>query len=145
MKVIFIQTVKGIGKKGEIKNVSDGYAQNFLIAKGFAVPATETEIAKAKSEEQTLLRKAEESEQNISETIRQLDGKELLIKGTSHAQGKLYKAIRLEEIIPLVKKEWGIELPKLIVKNFEPIKETGVHIIELQSKSHKGSFSIHVS
>ena len=145
MKVLFTQSVKGLAKKGDVKNVSDGYAQNFLFAKGLAIPATDEQITKVKQEEANNQAQLQQAEEKDGRTVSELNGKELFIKNTSHASNKLYKAIRIEEIIPLIKKEFGIELSKVLVKNFEPIKEIGKHEITLQSKTQKGSVYVIVS
>lgn len=145
MKVLFTQSVKGLAKKGDVKNVSDGYAQNFLFAKGLAIPATDDQVAKVRQEEAASEAQMKQIEEKDAATITSLNGKELSIKHSSHASSKLYKAIRIEEIIPLIKKEFGIELSKVLVKDFEPIKEIGKHKITLQSKTQKGSVYVIVS
>ena len=93
MKVIFTQDVKGSGKKGEVKEVSDGYARNFLIGKGLAVEANAknmSELAGKKSSEQ---HKADVAKQEAIDAAAKLKGKTVEIKAKAGQGGKLFGAV----------------------------------------------------
>ena len=78
MKVILLQDVKGTGKKGEIKNVSDGYARNFLIGKGLAVEATNTNINKLEGQKASAQHKIDVAKQEAADQAAKLEGKKLV-------------------------------------------------------------------
>ena len=95
MKVIFLQDVKGSGKKGEVKEVSDGYARNFLIGKGLAIEATAknmSDLAGKKSSEQ---HKSDVAKQEALDNAAKLKGKNVVIKAKAGTGGKLFGAVIL--------------------------------------------------
>ena len=80
MKVIFLQDVKGSGKKGEIKNVADGYARNMLLPKGYAVEATPTNMSKLQGQQSSAQHKIDLEIQAANEAAAKLKGKKINIK-----------------------------------------------------------------
>lgn len=130
MRVLFQKTIKGKGKVGEIKEVADGYAMNFLIANGYAVKATDTIVEQQKNqiEKQQLEHTVLHSE--IADKFQTLKGKTLtLLIPEKDLKGTLYKTVRVEEIISEIRTGLGIFLDKNLVKNYRPIKEVGEHVI----------------
>lgn len=130
MRVLFQKTIKGKGKAGEIKEVPDGYAMNFLIAQGYAVKATEAIVEQQKKqiEQKQLEHTAIHSE--IADKFQNLKGKTVtLLVPEKDLKGTLYKTIRIEEIISEIRTSLGIFLDKNLVKNYHPIKEVGEYVI----------------
>ncbi len=125
MKVILQQDVKGQGKKGQMVEVSEGYARNFLLPRKMAVPATADAINTMNLKEKA--KKAEEPRQKAlaEETAEKL--KECMVKLTARAGagGKLFGAVTTKEISEGLQKQFGIDIPKQKLVLEEPIKAFG--------------------
>ena len=125
MKVILQQDVKGQGKKGQMVEVSEGYARNFLLPRKIAVPATADAINTMNLKEKA--KKAEEARQKAlaGETAEKL--KECMVKLTARAGsgGKLFGAVTTKEISEGLQKQFGIDIPKQKLVLEEPIKAFG--------------------
>jgi len=132
MKVILLKDVEKLGKKGDIKEVADGYARNFLIPEKLAVLASKSEIAKLEEQKEIETRQAEEELARYQETATQMDGLELEIPVKIDEDGKLFGAVNANQISEKLQ-EKGFEIKKGQVKLEEPIKEIGEHevIVEL--------------
>ena len=122
MKVILQQDVKGQGKKGQMIEVSEGYARNFLLPKKLAIPATTDAINTMNLKEKA--RKAEEArlKAEAEETAKKL--KDLTVKLTAKAGngGRLFGAVTTKEISDGLKKQFSIDIPKQKLVLEEPIK-----------------------
>ena len=125
MKVILQQDVKGQGKKGQMVEVSEGYARNFLLPRKIAIPATADAINTMNLKEKA--KKAEEQRQKAlaEETAEKL--KECMVKLTARAgsAGKLFGAVTTKEISDGLQKQFGIDIPKQKLVLEEPIKAFG--------------------
>ena len=130
MKVILQQDVKGQGKKGQMVEVSEGYARNFLLPRKIAVPATADAINTMNLKEKA--KKAEEQRQKAlaEETAGKL--KECMVKLTARAGsgGKLFGAVTTKEISEGLQKQFGIDIPKQKLVLEEPIKAFGNYEIK---------------
>ncbi|WP_295736514.1 50S ribosomal protein L9 [uncultured Oscillibacter sp.] len=130
MKVILQQDVKGQGKKGQMVEVSEGYARNFLLPRKMAVPATADAINTMNLKEKA--KKAEEQRQKAlaEETAEKL--KECMVKLTARAGagGKLFGAVTTKEISEGLQKQFGIDIPKQKLVLEEPIKAFGNYEIK---------------
>lgn len=130
MKIVLLEDVPRIGKKGDVKEVSDGYARNFLLAKKMAETATNAAIQRAEREKE---KSAEEKERDLQETKKlanALRGKEIVIKAKAK-EGKLFGSITAKNIseklheMGLSVKEQEIILPNSHIKN------TGAHTVDI--------------
>lgn len=132
MKVILKQDVKNLGKSGEIKEVSDGYARNFLIPKGLADEATSKKL-KETQEKTTREEKRKSREKTDAETIKQqLDGKTIKIKAKAGSGDKLFGAVTNREIAELLQKEFSLVLDKKKIEMDEAIKHLGQYKIKIK-------------
>ena len=132
MKVIFLQDIQGTGKKGEVKNVADGYARNFLLKKSLARIATKNAVTKMETE---VKKKVESSEEDLVEqqgAASKLDGAEIEIKGKVCDGGTLYAAISAKKIVEIIKKQFGVVIKQKQLKIKNQIKEIGDHDIVIQ-------------
>ena len=124
MKVILIKDVESLGGAGDVKEVADGYARNFLIPRGFAEIATKNAMEQAekiKIEKET---EAKEDLKSIEEIAKKLEGVSITIKSKADDSGKLYAAIKTGEISEeFSKKGLKINKDKIVIE--EPIKEIG--------------------
>jgi large subunit ribosomal protein L9 len=124
MKVIFLKDVPK-GKRGEIKEVADGYARNFLFPKGMALPATPSAIKEA---ELLLDKKVEHQarqQEEQSKVAQELEGKELHFKAKAGAKGRLHGAITSANIAEELSRVTGLEIDKKRVEMDEPLHQLG--------------------
>lgn len=112
MKVILNSDVKGLGKKGELVNTSDGYARNFLFPKGLAVEANATALNELKNREASKAHHIAEEKREANEAKSKIDGKEILIHAKSGANGKLFGAVTSKEISAEIKQKFGLLVDK---------------------------------
>ena len=133
MKVILLQDVKGKGYKGEVIEVSGGYANNFLFPQALAVPATSDALAKMKAQEVKAAREAARGDKEAKETAGELDGKTFSIALKANEDGGLYAAVKAGDVVKAVKEGGGKITPKQ-VKFKDPIKEVGAHQVTIEFK-----------
>ena len=136
MKVILTQDVKGSGKRGQLVEVSDGYANNFLLKKGLAVKATAQSLNELKNRDAAeVYRKAEElkAAQAAAQTI---EGKTIKLTAKAGAGGKLFGSITAKEVAEAIQKELGVELEKRKVSLESDIKAFGTYTAEV--RLHQG-------
>ncbi len=125
MKVLLIKDVKSLGKKGEIKEVKDGYGKNFLIGKGFALHAT-NEVMKKYEAEQKRKAKQDASElARLKDIEKKLADLKLVIKRKLGANGSLFGAVTKDEIASELASKFNIEIDKKTIEIDKAIKMTG--------------------
>lgn len=131
MKVILLQDVKGTGKKGDICEVSDGYARNLLFKKNLAKEATAVEVnsLKIKKEAEEFHRK--EEEKRLTALAKEIHGKKVVCQAFAGANGKIFGAITSAEISGALEKI-GYEVDKKKIVVSEPIKKTGIYDVEIK-------------
>jgi len=128
MKVILTDDVKTLGKRGEVKEVSDGYARNVLFPKKLAVKATEGGIASEKEKIKVEKIKEEKILAAAKEIAEKLEKNSILVKSKSGEKGKLFGAITAKEIAEAVHKQLNIEIDKKKINIQEDsIKTLGAH------------------
>ena len=132
MKVILLKDVKGTGKKGEIKEVSDGYARNFLLKKGAAVEATGTNMKeldeKAKSKERKELIAYEEAVL----LGKQMEEVNIVIEAKAGEGGRFFGSITSKEIAEQLKKQKNIDVDKRKISLDEPIRSLGSRFVDIK-------------
>lgn len=127
MKVIFIKDMKGKGKRGEVKNVPDGYAQNFLIKNGYVKEATSSNLNTLKRV-QKAEKDAYEAEKAAAEDIKQKleDDKTIVnFKSKAGTDSRLFGSISGKKIVEGLEKQYGIKVDKRKLELPEPIKSLG--------------------
>ena len=132
MKVIFLKDVKGTAKKGEIKEVSDGYARNFLLAKGLAKEASQTNLNDHRQQEKAREIKIQKEEEEAVELGRKLKDAKVEIYAKSGEGGKLFGAITSKDIAEQMKKQHNVEFDKRKILLTEPIKSLGTMTVEIK-------------
>ncbi len=125
MKVIFLQDVKGSGKKGEIKNVADGYARNMLFPKGYAVEATPANMSKLKGQQSSAQHKIDLEIQAANEAAAKLKGKRINIKAKAGSNGKLFGSVTAANIADAIAEQIGVKVDKKKVVLASDIKNFG--------------------
>ena len=125
MKVIFIQDVKGQGKKGEEKNIADGYARNFLLPKGLAVEATAANLNNLKGQKESQAYKKEQEIKAAEEIKAKLEGVTVKLSAKAGESGKLFGSITAKDIAEALKKQHNIDIDKRKIVLNGDIKTTG--------------------
>ena len=131
MKVILQQDVSGQGKKGQLVNVSDGYARNFLLPRNLAVAATDENMKVMKQQEKARLKKQEEDKAAAQEVARKLEGVVVKIAARSGGDGgKLFGSVTSKEISESLLEQHGIDVEKNKIVQDEHIKTFGPHDVK---------------
>ena len=130
MKVILLQDVKGQGKKGEMKEVSDGYARNYLLPRNLATQATADNLNALKIKEKAAAAKAAKEKALAEENAKKLEEVQVIIRARSGGSGKLFGAVTSAEISSALKEQYGIDIEKNKIVQAEPIKTYGAYTVK---------------
>lgn len=144
MKVLLLQQVKGIGKKGEIKEVSDGYAQNALFPRGLAKQATKDVLNKQKLAQASQTHKQKKFQDKIKNLFNNLQDSELILQEKANSKGSLYKSIGVKEIISLIERTHGVRVGEDMFQADYLTKELGDMDIVLISQGNKTQFKVNI-
>ncbi|MGM7723409.1 50S ribosomal protein L9 [uncultured Metabacillus sp.] len=125
MKVIFLKDVKGKGKKGEIKNVADGYAHNFLIKQGLAIEATNANVSSLNAQKKKQEKEAIEELEQMQHLKKVLDELTVELKAKSGEGGRLFGSITSKQIADELKKSHNIKLDKRKIDLPDAIRALG--------------------
>lgn len=143
MKVVLIQDVKGLGKKGELVNTSDGYARNFLFPRKLAMEANAQAMSELKNRESAEKHRIDTEIAAAKANAAKLEGKTVKLTAKGGAGGKLFGSVTSKDVAALIAKEYGIVLDKRKVV-VEDIKAFGTYPVEV--KLYNGiSASMYVS
>lgn len=143
MKVVFLKDVKGKGKKGEIKNVADGYAHNFLIKNGYAVEASKQALSQLEGQKKLEENAAAELQaaKELKEKIEQLT---VEIKAKSGEGGRLFGSVSTKQIAEALQKAHGIKIDKRKMES-EGIRSLGYSNIPVKLHNEvKATLKVHV-
>lgn len=132
MKVILLKDVVKVGKKNEIKDFSDGYAQNVLIAKGLAMRATPHEIAKLQSKKVNLENIKQQEAIEFKNLIKLLNEQPIVVKVNSNKKGHMFQALSKSDVLVSANKNLGVALEEDWIIFSKPIKERGEHIVQIK-------------
>lgn len=131
MKVLLEQDVKGTGKKGDIVNVSDGYARNFLFPKKLAAPADASAVNAANIQKSAAAHRRFEAGVKAREDAKLLEGQVVTLTARVGEGGKLFGAITGKEIAAALKEQKGFDIDKKKIALSEPIKTTGEYTAKI--------------
>ena len=132
MKVILLSDVKGQGKKGEIVNVSDGYARNFLFPRNLAQEANAQNLNSAQVRQDAAAHKKAVEKKNAEELAEQLADRGVTIQAKCGSTGRLFGAITNAEIAEALSAQTGLDIDKKKVVLQNPIKELGTYAVTLK-------------
>lgn len=131
MKVVFLQDVSVKGKKGEIREVADGYARNFLLPQGLAVPATPTAIKVAETQFEERAQRQVRQQEERGELIERLEGQVLYFKARAGAKGRLHGAVTSADIAAELSRLIDFQIDKKKVELDEPLHHLGSYEIAI--------------
>jgi large subunit ribosomal protein L9 len=132
VRVILKAEVRGLGRTGDIKDVADGYARNFLLPKGLAIEATGGELKRLGQERQSEKTKKDRAHQDAEELAQRLGEVTLMFKLKAGEQGKTFGSVTAKEVAEALKKEAKAEIDKTQIVLHEPLRSLGVHKVEVR-------------
>ena len=132
MRVILLKDVSKIGKKGEVKDVNDGFANNFLIAKGFAKVATAEIQAKLEKEAKEAMAKAGRQTEKVLELKKDLEKRTFTVSVKVGDKGQIFGGAHEKDIISAINTKLNTELEKQSVNIEHPIKAIGQHKVKIK-------------
>lgn len=131
MKVVLLADVKGQGKKGQLVNVSDGYARNFLFPKKLAIEADNAALNELKNREESAAHHKQEEINAAKATAALLEGKTVTVIAKAGTGGRLFGSVTSKEIAAEIKKSLGVEIDKKKM-NAPDIKNFGEYTAEIK-------------
>lgn len=131
MKVILLENIENVGKKGETQDVKDGFGRNFLIPRNLAIPATKGNIKNLQQHARKLIDRKERDVKTAEATKQKLDEALLTIKHKAGQDGKLFGSVTVKELAESIKQVLGIEVDRKGIRLNEPIKMTGAYTVDV--------------
>jgi len=132
MRVILKREVRGLGRPGEVKDVADGYAQNFLLPRGLAIEATAGELKHLAQERAVDKAKKDRAHADAEELAARLATITLVFKLKAGEQGKTFGSVTNKDVADALKKEHGVEIDRTKISLGEPVKTLGTHSVEIR-------------
>ena len=129
MKVILLQDVKGKGKKGQMLEVSDGYARNFMLPRKLAIEATPDAINTMKMNDKATAERIAREKAEALEVSKKLRAMTLVVKAKGGGAGRLFGSVTNQEIADALEKNGGIKLDKRKIVIADPIKAVGTYTV----------------
>lgn len=130
MKIILTQDIAGVGRKGEVKNVSDGYARNFLLKNKLGQIATPSAIASAEKLKKQTEQDREVMQNILEKNIKGLKDLKVQLKAKANEKGHLFSIIHPDEISKALKEQHHLDIPSKFIEIEKPIKKLGEHTIK---------------
>jgi len=131
VKVYLLQDLPGTGKKGQIVDVAEGYARNYLFKNNLAVVADEKLIEQVKKREEREQRKEEERYKNALDLKNELEGKVVVVKAPGGETGKLYGAVTSRQIAQALKDQLKLDVDSKDINLSDPIKSVGTYEVDI--------------
>lgn len=132
MKVILTEDVNKVGKKGDLVEVSDGYARNFLFKKGLALEGTPTKVKEWNELQKAKQVKEARLEKEAIEIKKKIGGKAITVKVSAGEEGKLFGSVTSAQIASAITAQYAVEIDKKDIKTEETIKQTGAFPIRIR-------------
>jgi large subunit ribosomal protein L9 len=132
MRVILRSDVANVGKRGDIVEVSDGYARNFLFPRGVAMKATDGAVAQASSMRRARDLRDAQDKAAAQEIAKALVAKTISIKAKAGPEGRLYGSVTTTEVVAAIADQVGIDLDRRTLHLAEPIKSLGSHSVAVK-------------
>jgi large subunit ribosomal protein L9 len=140
MKIVLREDLEKVGKRGDIVEVADGYARNYLIPRGHAIAATRGITEQASRMRASRDRADAKNRQAAEELAKQLVGVSLRIEARSGAEGKLFGSVTNADLVDALKAQSGLEIDRRQIDLHEPIRSIGEHAVPVKLHSE-----VHVS
>lgn len=146
MKVILLQNVQGTGKKGEVKDVSDGFARNFLIKKGLAKIASSHSVSQNNAHQARKKKIAAQEEDKYKQAVKLINGQTIKISKQVNDKGHMYAALTNKELAGLIRKYLKAKVAPNQVYPTRAIKDVGSHEVLVKfAKGYKATCNLVIS
>jgi large subunit ribosomal protein L9 len=132
MRVILKSEVKGLGHAGDIKDVADGYARNYLLPKGLAIEATGSQLKHLAQERESEKSKKDRAHGDAEALAKRISEVTLVFKLKAGEQGKTFGSVTAKEVAEALANEAKAEIDRTKVVLHEPLKSLGVHTVEVR-------------
>lgn len=132
MKVILLQDIKGLGKAGNVANVSDGYARNLLIPKGMVKEATDSNLRELKRKKEAYEAKEAEDLESARALAKRIAMLRVKLTAKGGEGGRLFGSITAKDISEALMEQHKIEVDRRKILLENPIKQTGEHVVEVK-------------
>jgi len=132
VRVILKSEVAGLGRPGDVKDVADGYAQNFLLPRGLAIEATASEMKVLSRARDAKRAKQDRAHADAEELAKRLSETTLVFKLKAGEQGKTFGSVTNKDIAEALQREQKVDIDKTKVHLPEPLKSLGVHTVEIR-------------
>ena len=132
MRVILRREVAGLGRPGDVKDVADGYAQNFLLPRGFAVEATAGEMKVLARARDAKRAKQDRAHADAEDLARRLSETTLLFRLKAGGQGKTFGSVTSKDVADALKRDLKVDIDKTKIHLPEPLKALGAHKVEIR-------------
>ena len=132
MEVVLLEDVKSLGKKGDLVEISDGYARNFILPKKKGIEATAKNLNDLKLQKQHQDKLAAQQLQDAKDLAQKLEGAMVVLKVKTGEGGKIFGSVSTKEIAQAAKEQCGFDLDKKKMVLDEPIKSCGNHIVPIK-------------
>ncbi len=144
MKIILLKDIAKVGKRYEVKEISDGYAQNMLIPKGLAIAATPDALKRVDLE-----KARDEGEKKVHlellhKNLKDLDGVTVSIAERANEKGHLFASIHKPEVVEAIHKQTRIQIAPEHIMLDKHIKEVGVHVVEVKAGDKSIKFTLDI-
>lgn len=144
MKVIFLKDVRRVGRAGEIKDVADGYAANFLFPTKSAEPATAQKIEQIAHQKQAAAEAARKEEEVLGNKVAALSGKKVTIPVRATPKGGLFKTVLAKDVVRAILAEHALQIPEEAIVLASAIKTVGEHGVQVVAKNKKVDMTVTV-
>jgi large subunit ribosomal protein L9 len=146
MQVILLQNVKGLGQKGELKDVSDGYFRNMLAPRKLANIASSGNVAQVKAQKAKAVEKLENIKESAESIKSKIDGNSIVITEKTNAAGHLYAAVNKAEVVKALKEQLKADIPEKALEIKGAIKEPGDYDVTVKLHPEvKAQINLHVA
>ncbi|QIA28101.1 50S ribosomal protein L9 [Thermaerobacter sp. PB12/4term] len=132
MKVVLLQDVKGLGRKGDIKDVADGYARNFLLPKGLAREATREVLNQIQQQEAARQRRARQELEQARSLAHRLDGRAVEVRARAGESGRLFGSVTSQDVVEALARTFGVKIDRKRVELPEPLRQLGSYDVVLR-------------
>jgi large subunit ribosomal protein L9 len=136
MKVLFKMDVADVARAGQVKDVADGYARNFLIPRGFAVAATASALKQVAEVQAVAARHAAEEEQAARELKARLEAEPIVVQAKAGSQGRLYGSVTTADVATAIQKQLGMAIERRDLDITEPVRQVGSYSVS--ARLHRG-------
>src|SRR5579872_1903897 len=129
MKVLFKKDVADVARAGQVKDVADGYARNFLIPRGLAVAATSAALKQVADVQAVAARHAAEEEKTAGELKDRLEAQPIVIEAKAGSQGRLYGSVTTADVASAIQKQLGASVDRRELEIAEPVRQVGSYAV----------------